>query len=201
MSTTVSAPTDAPRELAPAGNHRAICCGVIDLGTQTIDFKNGKPPEDKHRVLLRWELADEADAEGRPLLISEEFTASLHENANLRTFLVNWRGRAFTPAELARFDLASVLGQPCLLSVVHEVSKAGRAFAKVKSAARLPRATPAPEPYFEAIHYQVEDGAPPATLPEWITKKIEASRERSSGLGAGTDPVPAGAPADDDCPF
>lgn len=211
MALTISQGGSGPSELAPAGIHRAICCGVIDLGTQCFEF-NGEARE-LHKVMLRWELSDEpAQADGRPLQISREFTASLHEKSALRPFLVGWRGKPFTPEELARFDMAALLGQPCQLSVVHETSKKGREFANVMSASRLGKGQAAPEPIADHVYYQIEDGDPPAELPEWIRKKIDASVERSGRpAAAAATPTPAAAnpraagaafsAADDDIPF
>lgn len=204
MGTTIEQGPDRPREMAPAGNHRAICCRVIDLGTQSYEF-NGEAIR-AHKVLLGFELSDEPAADGSPLQISQEFTASLHEKSKLRPFLESWRGRAFTPQELARFDLANLLGQPCLISVIHEVSKKGKSFAAISGVGRMPKGMAAPEPVADFVHYQLEDGDPPAdALPAWIIQKIDRAEERS-GLApvARPDLADAGVVADaidPDCPF
>ena len=196
---------DKPREIPPADVHRAICCGVIDLGTQTIDFKQGKGPEQIARIMLMWELSDEpSEADGKPLLISEEFTASLHEKSTLRGFLTAWRGKPFTAEELAGFNPSVLLGQPCQLSVIHQESKTGKTFAKVKSATRLGKGQSAPEPVHDQIAYEVEDGYPPSNLPEWIRKKIDASAERQARTQSIPDLAGAGmvsGPVDERTPF
>src|SRR5262249_31490229 len=136
---------DSPRELAPPGNHLAICIAVVDMGSQSIDFKQGRGPEQKHRVMILWELVHERSQEdGMPMQVHAEFTASLAESSALRPFLVGWRGQAFSPAELASFSLARIVGQPCMLNIVHGQTKAGRTFVKVESASRLPRGMPIP---------------------------------------------------------
>jgi hypothetical protein len=175
MGTMLQDTGGEPRELAPAGNHRATCCGVIDLGTQTFEF-NGES-KSMHKLMLRFELSDECDAEGRPILISREFTASLHEKAALRAFLESWRGRPFGPEELKGFDPSALLGQPCLVGVIHEVSRNGKTYANIKSVGRLPKGMAPPEPVADQVHYQIEDGDPPSELPDWIVRKIRGCAE------------------------
>ena len=48
---------------APAGNHIAICFGVVDLGTQHSEAFTWKdkhvPASDKPTIMLMWELPNE----------------------------------------------------------------------------------------------------------------------------------------------
>ena len=71
-----------------------------------------------HIFIFMWELpGEEIEIEGemKPRAISETYTNSLGEKANLRKMLENWRGRAFTQEEMDGFDLRNVLG----LSLIH----------------------------------------------------------------------------------
>lgn len=97
------------------GTYSAICTGVIDLGTQTSVFE--KKESKRRKVMLRWELSELME-DGRPFTVSMRYTASLNEKATLRKHLEAWRGRPFTTEELAAFDLAKVLAQPCLITLV-----------------------------------------------------------------------------------
>ena len=83
-----------------AGTYVSVCNAVVDLGIQP-----GSPmyPDPKHKVWIRFEVPDERieyERDGKklegPRVISKEYTASMHEKANLRKDLENWRGKAFT---------------------------------------------------------------------------------------------------------
>src|SRR5580700_4442984 len=105
---------------APAGTHPAVCCDVIDLGILEVNF-NGKTKK-QHKINLVWQI-DELRDDNRPFLVRKRYTLSLHEKAGLRKDLESWRGRPFTDAELDQFDVESVLGVGCLLSVIHVPAK------------------------------------------------------------------------------
>lgn len=104
---------------APVGTHVARCFRIVDLGTQHGEYA-GRPTR-RNQILVSWELPEELieTEEGkRPITASRFYTNSLSEKANLRQDLEAWRGRTFTEAELDRFDLESILGKPCLLTIV-----------------------------------------------------------------------------------
>ena len=123
---------------APAGSYTARCSALIDLGTQSRLWEG----EEKraHKVLLSFEITDSDTrrADGSAHVINKRFTASLHSKSGLRKFLESWRGRPFMPAELRGFDLKSVLGQACMVGVVHD-SKNGRTFANLAGVMKLPK--------------------------------------------------------------
>ena len=125
MSLTVSANSGGGNFVqVPAGMHLARCYRIVDLGTQRTEYKGQAKMTPK--VLFQFEVHSENDNgeplltnDGKPLSISKQYTLSLNENAILRHDLQSWRGRAFTEDELKKFDLEAVLGQWCMLSVVH----------------------------------------------------------------------------------
>lgn len=122
----------------PAGSHVARCVKLTDLGTQLEEFE-GKVSH-RNKVLVTWELPNELMEDGKPFLVSKFYTNSLGDKATLRHHLVTWRGRDFTVEELARFDLQTILGAPCMLSVVH--SDKGKA--KVDAVMKLPKGMECP---------------------------------------------------------
>ncbi len=110
---------------APPGAHVARSIRIIDIGTHHGEYQG--TPRTRNQFILQWELPSEMieiDGEQRPLIVSKFYTNSLSEKASLRKDLESWRSRAFTEEELDRFDLMSILGKPCLLSIVHEKGKA-----------------------------------------------------------------------------
>jgi hypothetical protein len=104
-------------ETTPEGTYVARCFKVIDLGTQVSPTFG----TEAHKVMISWELFDDdvKMADGRPYSVSQFYTVSLNEKANLRKHLEAWRGKKFTAEELEGFDLNTVLGAYCMIQVVH----------------------------------------------------------------------------------
>lgn len=184
----------------PAGTHLAVCYSVVDLGTQHTEF-NGEE-KTANQVLISWELPEETMDDGRPFSVSRFYTNSLHEKASLRKDLVAWRGRDFTQEELNRFDLASILGKTCLVSVV--MNQKGKA--KVGAVLAVPKGTPQKEPTNPIRAFFMDEWDPHAfsELPKGLQGLVAKSDEYgwlSKGLSGppSDDQVPP--PDDDDIPF
>lgn len=142
MSLTI-AETGATDYTPPeAGTFTARCTSVIDLGTQKTVWEGEE--KQAHKLLLSFELTDSENrrADGSPHTVNKRFTASLHAKAGLRKFLESWRGRPFTPQELAGFDVKNVLGLDCLVGIVHE-TKGEKVYANLASVMKLPKGMPA----------------------------------------------------------
>lgn len=112
---------------APEGVDQAVCCDVVDLGME--DGQYGE----KHKVSIRWQTSTLNPDDGRPYLVQRKYTLSLNEKAALRGDLEAWRGRKFTPAELAGFDLEKLIGVNCQLNVLHHTTPDGKVYANVQS--------------------------------------------------------------------
>jgi len=194
MSLTIQA-TSAPArdfEIAPAGNHVAICYAMVDLGQQHIVYNNEEKWQRK--VYIGWELSNEQMADGRPFMVSRQFTMSLHEKSTLRAILESWRGRPFTDDELMGFDLKNILGKPCMVNVVHATGNNGRTYANVKSIATMPKGMPVPEQINPTMLFEFGDQGfdedKYINLPQWLQTKISESKDYQMMSGA--------APAQDD---
>lgn len=164
---------------APEGTHLARCFAVIALGTQKA---NNPQFTDSFKVMICWELPDEkyvVDGKEAPMTVSKEYTLSLSKKAILRGHLESWRGRQFTEEELKGFDVAKVIGQPCLLNIAHKVSGGGKTYAAIQSVAKPMKNTECPKQFHTSVAYEVEQGRNEVfkALPEWIAKKIEACEE------------------------
>lgn len=217
--------SEAPQiDPVPVGMHLAVCSGYYDLGTQIGPKYKGKPGEmeSKRKILIVWDLPEERigiNGEDLPRQISKRFTLSLGENAKLRKYLDSWRGRKFTPEELAGFDLDNIVGVACQVNVVHETGREnGRKFASVDTVTPLMKGMVRPALDRDPVRYQIKDEVtgefvvPPEGTPHWIAKIIAQSEE---GKAAGWTPPEKGergdvpkaapaapsAPAEDDTPF
>jgi len=103
--------------------------------------------------------------------------------------LQSWRGRAFTPEELKKFDLVNVLGKPAFINVTHSV-KGDKTYANLTSIMPLPKGMPAPTLEGEALTYSIDEPDPVAfdKLPAWVQDKI-------ANRGVGAPVLPKAAPA------
>ena len=119
-------------EVAPEGLWHAVCVDVVDLGI--VESKFG--PQVK--IEIRWQL-EEKDSKGRPFLIVQRYTPSLHDKSRLKPMLEAWRGRKFSLEEQKRFDIEKLIGANCMLQIIHNIKDEGRVFANVQAVVQPPR--------------------------------------------------------------
>ena len=163
------------------GTYLGICIGIIDIGEQyNQNFKNYAD-----KLMLLFEIAGETvnvDGEDKPRWLSREYTASLNEKAALYKHLVAWRSRDFTESELDTdgdgFDIESMLGKPCMLTVIVKDGDNGT-YNRIENIAALPKGVPAPTTEQELLAYDIDerDEEVFAKLPEWIQGKIKKSTQ------------------------
>ena len=109
------------------GRYKATCYKLIDAGTREESYQDG-PLRKRHVVYIYWEVTDKQKtdesweevrmADGRTFSASKKYTASLNENAALFKDLKSWRGKPFTDADLAGFELSKVLGVTAELEMI-----------------------------------------------------------------------------------
>jgi len=163
-------------EQPPTGNHVARCYQVVDLGTQKGEFQG--IPNAARKVSIRWELCNEfmkdGESAGKPFSVGKIYTASIGEKATLRHHLESWRGRAFSPQELAGFDSKNLLGAACMVNV--GLTDSGKA--KVLSVAALPKGMEAAPLQNQKIYFSLDKFDPAAfeTLTKWTKGEIVKSR-------------------------
>lgn len=131
----------------PPGVHIGRCIGVIDLGTQEVEWQGDKKLQ--HKLMIKWELFGEdengdpltIDVDGRsmPLTIAKRYTVSLSDKSRMRADLATWRGRDFTPEELAQFDVSKLAGAYCMVNVTTSETN-GKTYSNVANLTPLPSA-------------------------------------------------------------
>lgn len=157
----------------PEGSHMAVCDMFVDLGLQDSRFGA------KHKIYLRWQIPAlriefEKDGEkiNAPMSIGATYTLSLAEKSNLRPMLQSWRGKAFTADELKKFDVSSVLGAPCMITVTHNPKEGGGVYANVGAVVKIPSGIPAPSLEGEPIIYDADNLGSWESLRPWMQEKI-----------------------------
>jgi hypothetical protein len=165
------------RKPLEAGAYAAVCDMVVDLGVQASPGGQFAP---KRTLMLRFQIPSErveitkdGETKSLPAVISRTLGLSLNEKATLRQLLQSWRGRAFTPEELKKFDLVNVLGKPAFINVTHSV-KGDKTYANLTSIMPLPKGMPAPTLEGEALTYSIDEPDPAMfdKLPAWVQDKI-----------------------------
>lgn len=186
LITTAKAGSSIP--LLEAGTYPAICYGIVDIGVQYNEtYKNSSP-----KLIISWEIPGETitiDGEEKPRVMSQTYTNSLSERSALRRDLVLWRGKEFTDAELAGFNLGNILGVPCLLTVIH-TQRGDRTYANIGGIMKLPKSMEKPKGSLPQMTFDLDTDPLDkiSELPEWIQERIKKSetyKERLAGKGNG----------------
>ena len=169
------------KEIVPAGTHFARCYSMIHIGVVEWEFQGEKKFNNK--VRLTWELPYEMrdfGGEHKPLVISKEYTLSMHEKSNLRKDLEMWRGKVFTNKELGSFDVTDLLGKTCNISVIHKVAKNGNEFAQVGGVSAIQKGVEVLEQFNPTFIFNYGDHFDLDWLdmqPEWIQEQIKSSED------------------------
>jgi hypothetical protein len=171
------------RELIPAGNYVARCYSMVHIGT--IDEVILGETKRMNKVRITWELPTELrvfkEENGeQPMVISQEFTLSMNEKANLRKFLESWRGKGFTEDQAKSFDITKLLGVPCMLSIIHKQTKKGNEFETISSIAAMPKGLECPAQVNKNFEFNYEDKFDATVLdsfPDFIKDKMKTSLE------------------------
>lgn len=172
-------------EPVPAGTYVARCISVVDLGVQDTPW-GGKEkvylgfeiPE----IRVEWKDKEDKEHEG-PALIGNRYTLSIHPDSNLGQHLINWRGVPFTEEERKGFDLFTVLGAPCMMSVIHN-EKNGKTYANISAIMRLPKGTVCPDVETEMVAYTPQDPDKADNfdkLPDWLKKLVRQGYRMAEG--------------------
>lgn len=176
-----------PKELIPTGNYIARCYQMIEIGTVVESIMGQEKVLKKVRV--GWELPTELrvfrEENGeQPLVISKEYTLSLHEKSSLRKDLKSWRGKDFTEEEARSFDITKLLGVPCMLNIIHKPSKSDptRLFEEISGITSIPKGLKVPDQITKTLllSYDNFDEEVFNSLPDFIKQKMQTSAEWST---------------------
>lgn len=175
--------TSQQREIIPAGNYVARCYEMIHVGTNVENILG----QDKvlNKVRITWELPTELrvfnEEKGeQPMVISKEYTLSMHEKSNLRKDLESWRGKGFTSDEAVSFDITKLLGVPCQLNIIHREASNGNTYANISSISTMMKGLSCPSqinPSFEFNYHDKFSMDAVENFPDFIKEKVKSSIE------------------------
>lgn len=197
---------------APAGSHLACLYRIVDLGTQSIEWKG------KFNMLRKaqffFELHGEDNegkplttADGKPLIQTKRYTISLGEKSTLRKDLESWRGKGFTDEELKGFDLTKLLGAWCMVTISHN-DRDGKTYANLDAITPVPNMIVKagfPDRVNDLFWYSLDDHdeAKFNSLSDGLKEAIKKSAEWRGTHGDSVDSVNKALSEikDDDMPF
>lgn len=196
------APKAASKTDIPKGTHIARLYQIVHIGTVHYQWQGEDKAQDK--VRLTFELCNERkefkEGEGeKPFSISREFGLSMGRKSHLRPFVEGITGTALHDEEAYAFDLEQLLGEACLLNIVHE-EKNGNTYANIASASPLAKGMIAPELFNETSVVDVDTATQEQidALPEFLATKIKSSDQYKKRF---SEPEPKDVIADEDNPF
>ena len=195
-------------EQVEPGSYAAVCYKIVDIGTQEGEYQGVKNA--RRQVIIGWELDElmtTGERAGKPFVVSKFYTQSLGEKANLRHDLAGWRGRDFTPEELAGFDAKNILGKSCMLSLT--LTDKGKI--KVSGVSKLPKGMTAPAQVNPTLFLSLEPNDYDRAAFDAQTDKMKAmimaspewqALQKSQGKPSNFADMPDDIPFDDyDIPF
>jgi hypothetical protein len=175
---TIRIPEQKVKEQIPAGSYLARCYQMIHIGTNSFEWQGQTKTSNKVRITFELptelKVFKEGDAE-KPIVISAEYTLSLHEKSKLRPVLEGWRGKAFTDEEAKDFEISNLVGVPAMISIIHNQ----KGYAEISSISRIPKGMECPEQInsSQILSYDEWNEELFEKLPEFIKNKIKTSVE------------------------
>lgn len=169
-------------KLVPAGTHLARCYQFIHLGNVPNTFPGAKSAI-VNKIRLTWELPEELEVfkEGeapQPFVVSQDYTLSMNEKANLRKMIQSWYGKTFTDEEADNFDTELLVGMDCLLTINH-VTKNDKTYANIQNVTKLPSKMVCPNPINKPSIVTWENMTMDIfnNLPKFLRDKMRVSEE------------------------
>ena len=175
-----------------AGSYPARIYQMIHLGTIA-----GFQGQLQNKVRIGFEMPtemkvfDEKKGE-QPRVISQDYTLSFNEKANLRKVIEACDPDALKLDKdgfLEEFDVEKLIGKDCLITVAQKESKEGRIFAFIDSVTRLPKGMSCPKAInpIQVLDYDEWDQELFDKLPDFLKDKIRTSVEYERMLNPMTD--------------
>lgn len=188
------------------GSHIAVCFSLIDLGIQ-----GGGKFEAKPKVAISFQFPGQLTDDGKPKVITQQYTNSMNKKANLRKTVETWFGKSFPSDKAAEeFDLSLLLGRACLANVIHK-DGGEKTFANINAIMPIPAGFPKPERPTNTVYYWPSDTSQTpdqvsrayAEIPSWLREKVDSQLPEATDTGvANSIAKAASAPlSDDDIPF
>lgn len=170
--------------LVPSGSHVARCYKMVHVGTREYEY-NGEPKK-KNSIWIYFELPNEVrvfdkDKGEQPMSINIEYNLTYYEAAKLFKHVNTWRGKTLTSQEIDDFEIDTLIGEPCMLSVTHNTSKNnGKTYANITGVSALPKGFECPEQVNESFIWDYDTNFDLVALnnfPQFFINMIKSTPE------------------------
>jgi hypothetical protein len=180
-------PTFAPtsqktqRELLAEGTYPARIYEYIHLGTQKGEWEGRETNYYKIRFTFEFPTEKRTFTEEKgeqPMVMSFDATLSFNEKANLRKIAEACYGK-ITDAEAVNFDVDTLIGKACLVSVAHKPPKDGIVYSYISGFMPLMKGLSVEDQINPSKVLTFENWSEEvfATLPKFVQEKITSSKE------------------------
>lgn len=175
--------TNKPREVVPEGTHIARLYSLVDLGTQETEWQG--VTKWIHKVRFTFELpleTREFDGVQKPLVISNEYSLSFGDKANLTKIVEGMLGRKLTEKETQEgIDLKTLVGKSCMVNVIHKETSKG-VYANIASVVPVPKGMVSPEQFNKTVIFEIDsfDVELFDKFPQFLKDKINSAKERNT---------------------
>jgi hypothetical protein len=181
--------------LAPAGNHAAVCIGFVDIGHVDNEYQGHVSKQRACRIYFELSNTIDEENEGKPFVVGQDYSFSMHSNANLRKMLNSWFGIKMDDVTAREFNHVNLLGCEGMVNVTVKTSGKGSEYNEVTSVTPMPSGMDLPvlkgeeflfnyNPPFKQEEYD--------RLEKFVQDKIQTSEEWFKLFG-GSQPAQASA--------
>jgi hypothetical protein len=177
--------------LPPPGNHPARMVAALNLGWFDDPYRNPKTQTERRswrqRCLFGWQLTG-ADPTG---VVFKDFYLAFSPRAGLRMLMEKLRGKPYQEGD--NIDPLKMLDQPCLVSILHQMSNSGATFVKIDGFSQVPAGLAVPPATFDRLVWEIGNGPWP-NVP-WLPTHLYGEKIADLLARAKTEPptAPAGA--------
>ena len=182
-----------PKEIPPAGTYPGRLIWIVDMGTHETAYNGEK--KNRREVRLTWELTELPMSNPEKFfVVGKKYNATLYKS-NLLATIESMTGQPLSFDASGVFDMKSLLGMPCMITVVHKVDD-GTTYANVGSVGPIPTLKGKKIDVDAAHNHLISFGLDPEDwdqdtfdmLPEWMQKIIQTSPEYKAIKGMDSIP-------------
>lgn len=180
-------PTTAPKPVsnytpAPKGSQVARCYQFIQIGTVEEEYMGKLKKLNKIQLGFELPLKTKVWKEGepaKPICVFKEFTLSMGDKSNLRKLVEGIIGTTLKDEEAFAFDVESLVGMPCILSITHKPTKKGNVRDEIVSASPLIEGMNCPDAFNKAkiLTYSDWNQETFDSLPDFMKNKLMESEQ------------------------
>ncbi len=176
--------TEAPKVNVDEGKHKVNIVQMIYVGRQK--FSKGTREWWSPQLLIGFEFPEivrqNRDGEEYSFLKSNTYFFTLNKSTNgqigLRDIVEGVLGKELTPEEEEKFDVLSIVGKTCEVTIATVTDKNGKEYQNITSVGPSATVVPSKREIIIVTPDDFDNDGLILSLPEWIQNKIYDSEEK-----------------------